>query len=147
MIFGHALNKEELLEESVKSDVNNLNKYLRKIICHLLKFIYQPENQTVSWVKSIFEDYEDIQLLISNTNVNNRASTPENMNEVYYDGYESANKDTKNTVKFPKERPSYFTLNYLTCFKNLYIITMKYAKNDSIKHAIDYWKNKYNIAI
>lgn len=49
----------ELLEMS-KSDERAFKSYYRRIILHMLKYKYQPEKQTRSWIESILDSRSDL---------------------------------------------------------------------------------------
>ena len=117
MIFGHALNKEELLEEKAREDeANEVGSYLSIIIQHLLKYKYQKEKQSSSWADSMKANQRHIDKLLDNTNVRNRAGTKSSLDKDYKNAYDDAMHDIEKSgrkIDLPKERPEEFTLDNL----------------------------------
>lgn len=127
MIFGHALNKEELLEEKAREDeANEVGSYLSIIIQHLLKYKYQKEKQSSSWADSMKANQRHIDKLLDNTNVRNRAGTKSSLDKDYKNAYDDAMHDIEKSgrkIDLPKERPEEFTLDNLVNkdWRNKYI--------------------------
>lgn len=95
----------EELESMGRSDKNALKSNLRILLMHLLKYKYQPEKQTNSWVYTIREHRKRIRDTFK-TSPSLSHSFEEIFNESYQDARELAADETGLSMAiFPPESP------------------------------------------
>jgi hypothetical protein len=95
----------EELESLGKSDHRELKSRLAVLLMHLLKYKYQPEKRSKSWLITIFEQRQRIMDLLSDS-----PSLKGYLNEVfqaaYQEGCKKASLETDLPIKtFPTESP------------------------------------------
>lgn len=95
----------EELESMGKSDKNALKSNLRVLLMHLLKYKYQPEKRTNSWVYTIREHRQRIRDTFK-TSPSLYRFFEEIFNESYQDARELAADETGLSIQiFPPESP------------------------------------------
>ncbi|MBD2179614.1 DUF29 domain-containing protein [Aerosakkonema funiforme] len=95
----------EELESMGRSDKNGLKSNLRVLLMHLLKYKYQPENQTNSWNYTIIEHRIRLRDTFK-TSPSLYRFFEEIFNESYQDARELAAAETGLSIKvFPSESP------------------------------------------
>lgn len=155
-IYGEFKNNDEYKTflESVKDDVNLLEKYTKQMFIHLIKWRYQPNRQSRSWIDSIRKSHYLIQEVLSgddNINIINRI----NLQKIYEDVRKKAitemnldNSKNKNLEKIiPIEIPTmssyvrdmeYLNWDWVFITNKEYIIDYLYVFHDPTgTYAID----------
>ena len=108
------------LIESRDPSIDEISSRLTGAFGHLLKYQYQPEKQSKSWIYSINRDIDEFNVAISNNkNKRNKATSDQFFDEAYKRAIkEIAIKDTKDynerKIEFPKERPYEYNLQLIT---------------------------------
>lgn len=132
----------QIAEESKKGTERNVFNSLCLLYGHMLKYQYKPNNQSGSWVGSIFNSYIYISN-ISTSQFNTVKDNIEIMDKAYAHSIETV--ACKNTgykpSDFPKDRPFNWTIENVSDFN--FIVTFLYenAKDSDMK---DHISNKIN---
>lgn len=92
----------EYLSDMAKRDRRAVYNRLVTLMCHLLKWEFQPDKQTGSWRGTIREQRRKLRLLLDSKTLRNHAS--DILLEAYAEAREQAADETQLKVtKFPKE--------------------------------------------
>lgn len=95
----------EELEEMGKSNYNELESCFTVLIAHLLKWQYQPEKRSNSWLGSMREQRIRIARLLEN-NPSLKRKIPEAIKAIYQDAIEIAAVETQLSISlFPQNCP------------------------------------------
>ncbi len=108
------LDLENLIEEIAsmgRSDKREIKSRLIVLMMHLLKWKYQPQKQTISWITTINEQRRQIKIILKDS----PSLKPYLQNEIedcYQDARQDAEKETQLSLAiFPVENP--FTLDQI----------------------------------
>ena len=96
-------NLKEEIESMGKKDFREAKSRLAVLICHLLKWQFQPERQGSSWENTINEQRDEIMSVLKDSPSLN-VKVKENFLEIWLAGVKKAVKDTKLSKDiFPSE--------------------------------------------
>lgn len=92
----------EFLFDMAKRDRGEVNNRLALLLCHLLKWQYQPEKQAGSWRGTIRVQRRELRLLLDSKTLKNHAQAV--LDDVYAEARKQAADETEMKLnKFPKE--------------------------------------------
>ncbi|PSF35539.1 DUF29 domain-containing protein [Aphanothece hegewaldii CCALA 016] len=100
------IERENLIEELIsmgKSERNALKSNLRVLLMHLLKYQYEPERRSNSWLYTIFEHRKRIQ-----DSLQDSPSLKRYLEEVFEECYKNARKEASLETGLTKDK---FPLN------------------------------------
>lgn len=127
----------DMIEEGVKSDIKATRSQIRRIFTHMLKYQYQNDHQTRSWINTIRD---------ANRNLQDQMKTDKNVYNVFGDDmlndiYEDALRDAKNETGlplkvFPLSRPNDFTKDNIVDSDFIEEFLKKYAYTDYAKQTL-----------
>lgn len=107
-----ALDLENLIIEIEAMGKNNQRELASRLIIlimHLLKWKYQPEKKSTSWLKTINEQRLQLELLLEQ-NPSLKNQIPEIKDKCYHRARKMAHQETKLNLKvFPQDNPFTFT--------------------------------------
>jgi len=100
--FEHLI---EEIEDMGRGQRNELKSRLIQLLIHLLKYQYQPEKRSSSWIRTIWEQHYQIQSLLEDSpSLNNYYETV--FSDCYLKAVRAASSETKLPAKtFPPESP------------------------------------------
>ncbi|NJN59824.1 MAG: DUF29 domain-containing protein [Leptolyngbyaceae cyanobacterium SL_5_9] len=95
----------EEIEALGRSDKREIRSRLIKLLSHLLKYTYQPEKRSKSWISTILEQRRQISLVLEDS-----PSLKNYVTEVFVSCYERARRDAADETElaidlFPKSCP------------------------------------------
>ena len=96
-----ALDLDNLIEEISDMGRNNRREVfsrLKVLLMHLLKWQYQPEKQTNSWINTIDEQREQLELILRDS-----PSLKPYVADIFAECYQKAVRGTVNETNLPKE--------------------------------------------
>ena len=95
----------EEIEAMTRSDKREIFNHLKVLIMHLLKCQYQPQKKTSSWIKTINEQRDQIELVLADS-PSLRAYLTSKLEEIYKKAKRDAVTETKLTPEaFPTDCP------------------------------------------
>ena len=95
----------EEIEAMTRSDKREIFNRLKVLITHLLKCQYQPQKKTNSWIKTINEQRDQIELVLADS-PSLRAYLTSKLEEIYKKAKRDAVTETKLTPEaFPTDCP------------------------------------------
>lgn len=97
----NALDVEHLIEEIADMGRNTKREIfsrLKVLLMHLLKWKYQPEKRTSSWINTIDEQREQLELIL-----NDSPSLKPYLEEIFSDCYQKATRAAVNETHLPKQ--------------------------------------------
>jgi len=95
----------EEIEAMTRSDKREIFNRLKVLIMHLLKCQYQPQKKTSSWIKTINEQRDQIELVLADS-PSLRAYLTSKLEEIYKKAKRDAVTETKLTPEaFPTDCP------------------------------------------
>ena len=148
-MFLDFLTKEEtneILNEMGSSDFEEFKNRLEVLYFHMLKYQYQSEIQSTSWVKTINEQYKKLIELLCNNNTLKNKMSDDVVNKVYDKALKSAvtnsliyQKRFNKKPKFPCKLPNdYYLQNILyNDNKYIYIFLEKYKYTQEVINYLD----------
>ncbi len=95
------LDRENLIEEIKamgNSDKRETFSRLKVLLMHLLKWQYQPQNRTASWLNTIDEQREQLELILKDS-----PSLKSSFQEILSDCYQKAIRAAVNEMNFPRK--------------------------------------------
>jgi hypothetical protein len=96
----------EELEDMGRKDRNRLRSHLTNLLCHLLKWAYQPDFRSNSWRATINASRDRIEdLLEESPTLRNVLRTLFEESKAYSRALRDAIVDTDNKVRFPRNSP------------------------------------------
>lgn len=132
----------ELLTEDEQNQIFNemacntesLYSYLSILYAHMLKYQYQQNKQSTSWIYTIRDKVNEINKILSKkTNFANKIDY-NTMNKCYLVGVRIAMKDTKYSAdKFPNSVPDEYDFKLVRDLKYIYSFLKRYAYSDEAK--------------
>ena len=131
-IYYYALN------EFARINYDGAEKHLIHLMSHLLKFEYQPERQGVSWINTIKEGFNVVNLNITNTNIKNKLYN--NIDKIYIKAKKEAENETGHKITFPNYTP--YNLDDILNKDYLENLLIKLSRDDKIKQTIIMGFNK-----
>lgn len=97
-------NLAEEIEDMGKSEQRALESRLQVLICHLLKWKFQPERQGTSWKATIKEQRRGIRKLLKESpSLKSRFDDAEFVSDVWLDGVDAALRETELENTFPEQ--------------------------------------------
>ena len=121
----------DLLEESTKTDIKATRSQIKRLFTHMLKYQFQKDHQTGSWIKTIRQasgeviDMNKVSPSIYNTFGN------DHLDDIYEDAVREAVRETGlNKREFPKFRPEEFNRENIINpdFIDMYLLTHVYSR-------------------
>ena len=104
----------DFVESNVGADEDKVISQLNRLYAHMLKFEFQPNRQTKSWISTIKDSSNQISNILRRKTVKNRI-TYDILESCYNSGVDWASKETGIPVKnFPKHIPDDWTLDNIT---------------------------------
>lgn len=131
-LFGSFIEDEVLNEDkSIEKSIYNL---LENEMVHILKFIHQPNRQSVSWINSIFNSSNMInKKFVKSIHIENS-----DLDKIYLRASKEASRQTGiNISKIQPTRPIEFTFKNLTNKEWLYNYLYSIAYSDEIRNMLD----------
>lgn len=106
----------DLILESNRAEKREIMSYIRLMYHHMLKYLYQKDHQTGSWIKTIRNCYRYLEEARYETKYIWNSICDEDLIRQYINGRKDAIIETKlNDNIFPKEFPSdYFELDNIS---------------------------------
>ncbi len=96
-----ALDLDNLIEEisdMVRNNRREVFSRLKVLLMHLLKWQYQPEKRTNSWINTIDEQREQLELILRDS-----PSLKPYLADIFAECYQQAVRGTVNETNLPKE--------------------------------------------
>lgn len=99
----------DILEESTKTDIKATRSQIRRLFSHMLKYQYQKEKQTGSWINTIRQASTEIQDQCKTSKAIYNTFGDDHLNDIYNDAKRDASRETGlSTRDFPQYRPDIF---------------------------------------
>ena len=124
----------DMIMEMAKSDERAVRSQIRRIFHHMLKFEYQKERQSRSWINTIrgacreLEDYKKSSKAIWNS------FGDDHLDDIYKDAVRDAVSETKLPKStFPTNRPSHFTKDNISDYSYMEYYMTNYAYSNVAK--------------
>lgn len=123
--------------ENTAKDKKSCNSEIERLYCHLLKYYYQSNKQSRSWISTINDaSFNAYKFISSNKNV--RQDVENNLEKSYLKGRDKAIGETRLSSNiFPQAIPNNWTLDNIS--NNLWIkdFLIRYAKSDEAKKEVE----------
>lgn len=123
--------------ENTAKDKKSCNSEIEILYCHLLKYYYQTDKQSRSWINTINYASSNVYKFISK-NKNVRKDAENNLEKSYTKGrYEAIGETKLSSNIFPQTIPNDWKLDNIS--NNLWIkdFLIKYAKSDQAKKEVE----------
>ena len=128
-IYGELIN-ESNVKDSIKSNI------IREMM-HILKFKYQSNRQSVSWINSIFDSSKNLNILCQQKSIHFIYDNNE-LDKLYLKALRKASHETGiNISKFQPTRPIEFTIENLTNKEWIYNYLYPLAYSDEVRKMLD----------
>ncbi len=101
---------EHLYESMAKKDKRECRAFLKLLMMHILKWKIQPQKRSISWIKTIRNARNEIEIIIEDTPTVNKKY----IEDIWQKTFESAVKDAKYDMNFSKKEPQNFNPEILT---------------------------------
>ena len=101
---------EHLYENMAKKDKRECRAFLKLLMMHILKWKTQPQKRSISWIKTIRNARNEIEIILEDTPTVNKKY----IEEIWQKTFESAVKDAKYDMNFSKKEPQNFNPEMLT---------------------------------
>ena len=93
-----------VLLEMAKSDEREFKSFYRRMLLHLLKYKYQPEKQSRSWIESILDSRSELSVFYSDKSLIKTVSG--DLLNQYIDAKRKASRETGKSISvFPENIP------------------------------------------
>ena len=131
-------NNSDYLNESVKSDLAPLDEFIKSLFGHTLKFIYQRQRQSRSWILSIRNSHNKIvQIIGKHQKAAIRKITADGyLDTIYKHAVDFAYDETGIFISEP--RPFDWDENFIQDKNKIMNLLLEYAINDKVKGDILY---------
>lgn len=131
-------NNSDYLNESVKADLAPLDEFIKSLFGHTLKFIYQRQRQSRSWILSIRNSHDHIVEIIGKhpKHAIRKITAVGYLDLIYKHAVNFAYDETGIFVTDP--RPSDWDENFIQDRDKIKNLLLGYAINDKVKGDIIY---------
>lgn len=118
----------DFILEAAIQDVRATTSFLQNLYSHLLKYKYQPDHQTRSWITTIRRSSRDVLNMMESSKALRNKITEEIQEKAYNTGRRYASAETKLPIKtFPENIPEEFDINKITDSDYIESYLEKYA--------------------
>lgn len=101
---------EHLYENMAKKDKRECRAFLKLLMMHILKWKTQPQKRSISWIKTIRNARNEIEIILEDTPTVNKKY----IEEIWQKTFELAVRDAKYDMNFSKKEPQNFNPEILT---------------------------------
>jgi hypothetical protein len=131
-------NNSDYLNESLKDDLAPLDEFIKSLFGHTLKFIYQRQRQSRSWILSIRNSHVHIVEIIGEHEkaAISKITKDGYLDKIYKRALNFASKETGIFISEP--RPSDWDENFIQDRNKIMNLLLEYAINDKVKGDILY---------
>lgn len=104
------MEKLDIIQEMAKRDLGRMESQFERIYEHLLKYKYQKDRQTRSWINTIIDSKNNIEKQKEESKSIWNYFGEDHLDDIYKKSVRKASKETGLDIKsFPIERPKTFT--------------------------------------
>lgn len=126
----------DLILEIAISDIRSVKSNLTNLYMHLLKYQYQYDHQTRSWINTIRRCNFDLDETISQSKALSRKITPELQKLAYDKARKYASNETNLNIKrFPEECP--YDIDFILDKNKIEDFLRSYAYTNEVKHLLN----------
>lgn len=101
---------EHLYENMAKKDKREFRAFLKLLMMHILKWKIQPQKRSISWIKTIRNARNEIEVILEDTPTVNKKY----IEEIWQKTFELAVKDANYDMNFSKKEQQNFNPEILT---------------------------------
>lgn len=135
--------QDQILNEMGSSNLDQFKSRLHVLYFHMLKYQYQKEIQSSSWIKTIIEQSNQINYLMR-TNKSMKSKINDNLiDDVYGKAVRTAISSSSNYTsrygepKFPSSKPEEYSLDNVSNINYIRTFLVKYQYTDEVKKYIE----------
>ena len=101
----------DLVLEMDRAEIRSIKSQLRRIYCHMLKYLYQPEKQTRSWITTIRDASRELYGFCNDSKYSWKSIIEEDTIRCYNNAINDASNETGiDKRKFPKQMSDDFKM-------------------------------------
>lgn len=125
----------DYIAEKASSERESISSYIRNIYSHMLKYLYQPNKQTKSWIVTIVNNNADLVKAKEKykSSFNDVINNQDKLNRIFNNSLESARKETRINIEYKDIYDKYFNIDYIMDYNKLMEFLDRFANTYEAK--------------